>query len=340
MPAAGKLCRICWNTEHWRRPSLSAAAFETNSYVHTHGFGHEEWLFNFEWMIDGHRFAFLQPINKFRDTYEGTTFPILLYTLTPERTFLAVGVLHNVYIPTKSELQAVFAQFEQNAWIEQMRADLTRINVPTTMLESPEPWELANIRFTPKDVHRLDPMPAFTPGKGGAPLITNRYMPFNWDGALGFVAGGSSADDLGVLSEGDPRRSEALRQRAAQQGTEIDPKHVRMQNRLFVALKKRHAVVTYEENFIDLCGRDPGCVTYYELKTDPTARMCIRNALGQLLDYSYYKESAQAECLVVVGETPATSADRRYLEVLRTQFGLPIKYGWFSWETGDLVQIV
>ena len=64
MPSNGKLCRICWNTEQWRRPSGTAAAIETGSYVHEHGFGHEEWLFNFEWMIDGHRFAFLQPINK------------------------------------------------------------------------------------------------------------------------------------------------------------------------------------------------------------------------------------------------------------------------------------
>lgn len=340
MPAAGKMCRICWNTEQWRRPSGSAAKLEVGSYVHDHGFGHEEWLFNFEWMSDGHRFAFLQPINKFREKYEGTTFPILLYTITPDRKSLAVALLEKVYIPTESELKKAYAQFEQNGWLEQMRQDLHRIQITATTMENPEPWEIVNVRFSPKDIRRFDPMPSFTPGQNGAPNITNRYMPFDWDGSLDFLGGGNAAADLGPLPENDPRRSEALRQRAAQQGVEVDPKHIRMQNRLYLALKTRHAEVTYEENFIDLIGRDPECVTYYELKTDPTARMCIRNAIGQLLEYSYYKESSRANCLVIVGEAPATSDDQAYLEVLRKEFGLPIKYGWFSWETGDLVQLV
>lgn len=340
MPSPGKMCRICWNTQQWRRPSGDAAGLETVSYVHEHGFGHEEWLFNFEWMVDGHRLAFLQPINKFREKYQGQSFPILLYTVAPGKTFLAVALLKKVYIPTRSEINEAFAQFEQNGWIEQMREDLRRIKVAGKKMASPEPWEIVNIRYSPKDVHRFDPMPTFPPGQHGAPNLTSRYMPFDWDGSLDFIGGVGSAADLGPLPDNDPRRSEALRQRAAQQGTTIDTKHIRMQNRLYEALKEHHDDVAYEENFVDLIGRDPDGQTYYELKTDPTARMCIRNAIGQLLDYSYYKESGRASRLVIVGEAPSTAEDKAYLELLRNEFALPVRYGWFSWETGDLVEIV
>ena len=113
-----------------------------------------------------------------------------------------------------------------------------------------------------------------------------------------------------------------------------------MQNRLFESLEKRHCSVAYEENFIDLTGRDPDCVTYYELKTQPTARMCIRQAIGQLLDYSHYPGSYRADRLVVVGEAPSTDEDRAYLKLVREGFKLPIQYGWFRWEEGDLADLV
>jgi hypothetical protein len=338
MAFSGKLCRICWNIKQWRCPSASAASIETDSYVQKHGFGHEEWLFNYEWMIDGYRFAFLQPIHKYLDRYEGKTFSVLLYTITPERQHLAVAVINNLYIPTKSELSKISDVFVERGWLDQMRDDLKRIGIEPQPLDHPAPWEIANVRFVPTDVRRFDPMPTFAPGEAGAPKISPRYQPFDWNGSLAFL-GDLAASDLGTIPESNPLRSEAIRQRAAQQGTEVDPKHVRMQNRLFESLKKRHSRVAYEENFIDLIGRDPDCVTFYELKTEPTARMCIRQAIGQLLDYSHYPLSKAANRLVVVGEGPATDDDRAYLDLLRKKFGLPIQYGWFRWETGDLADL-
>jgi len=61
-----RYCRICWNTRAWRAPSASASDSEKGSYVARHGFGHEEWLFNYEWCIDDFRYGFLQPINHNR----------------------------------------------------------------------------------------------------------------------------------------------------------------------------------------------------------------------------------------------------------------------------------
>lgn len=335
-----KLCRICWNLEQWRRPSGNAARLEGDSYVSQHGFGHEEWLFNFEWMINGCRNGFVQGIHKNYDHYKGKSFPLLLYTINADRSHLAVAYIKSVYVPTDEELSIVSDWYAKYGWLDQMREDLQRIGVMTDQLDDPAPKELANIRFTPEDVRRFDPMPLFAPGENRAPAVTARYMAFNWDGRLDFLDTTNKVDNLGELANDDPRRSEELRRRAAQQGTEIDAKHVRMQNRLFESLKQRHESVSYEENFVDLIGRDPGLVTYYELKTAPTARMCIRQAMGQLLEYSHYPTSTPANRLIVVGEAPATDQDRTYLANIRSEFNLPIHYGWFRWESGDLEDLV
>jgi len=47
--------------EHtWLAPSVRRCpALETKSYVVSAGFGHEEWLFNYVWLIDDFRYALL-----------------------------------------------------------------------------------------------------------------------------------------------------------------------------------------------------------------------------------------------------------------------------------------
>lgn len=218
------MCRICWNVERWSRPSGSAASHETGSYVSEHGFGHEEWLLNFEWMIDDRRDGFVQVIHKNHAAYEGKTFPILLYTITPDRSHLAVALIRKAYVPTQSELALVYDEYSEHGWLDRMCEDLRRINIETAQLANPTPREIANVRFTPDEVKRFDPMPRFIPGERGAPNVSARYMAFHWDGRLDFLGPNNEAVDLGAMPEDDPRRSEAIRRRAAQRGVEVDPK--------------------------------------------------------------------------------------------------------------------
>ena len=53
--------RLCWNTRNWVQPSGDARMVEQkNTYTARNGFGHEEWLFNFQWILDGWKYGFLQ----------------------------------------------------------------------------------------------------------------------------------------------------------------------------------------------------------------------------------------------------------------------------------------
>jgi hypothetical protein len=74
-----------------------------------------------------------------------------------------------------------------------------------------------------------------------------------------------------------------------------------------------------------------------QIKPSIPARACVREALSQLLEYSFWPGSQEAESLIIVGERPIDFEIRRYLNRLQTQFSLPIEYQQFDLEKGRLL---
>lgn len=69
-----------------------------------------------------------------------------------------------------------------------------------------------------------------------------------------------------------------------------------------------------------------------------SARGCIREALAQLLEYSFWPGAQVAEKLVIVGEPALDSESKRYIGVLRKEFLLPIEYQQFDLASGTIVR--
>jgi len=76
----------------------------------------------------------------------------------------------------------------------------------------------------------------------------------------------------------------------------------------------------------DVAVRDGEDIWLYEIKIAPNARLCIRRAIGQLLEYSLWPKHKEAKRLIVVGEPKLDGDAERYLERLKTKFSLPIEY--------------
>jgi hypothetical protein len=77
---------------------------------------------------------------------------------------------------------------------------------------------------------------------------------------------------------------------------------------------------------IDVLARSDIGWRYYEIKTGGSARACIREALGQLLEYAYWGGREPVVQLIVAGEPELDSEAAHYLERLRARFNLPIAY--------------
>jgi hypothetical protein len=64
----------------------------------------------------------------------------------------------------------------------------------------------------------------------------------------------------------------------------------------------------------------------FEIKTASTARGCIREALGQLVDYACWPGSPPVHGIVIVGSSPITPTASAYLDRLNERFPVPLSY--------------
>jgi hypothetical protein len=77
---------------------------------------------------------------------------------------------------------------------------------------------------------------------------------------------------------------------------------------------------------------------FYEIKIASSARACIREALAQLLEYSFRPGAQEAERLIIIGEPPIDEEAAAFLASLRMRFAVPIYYQQFVAETATLVE--
>lgn len=114
--------------------------------------------------------------------------------------------------------------------------------------------------------------------------------------------------------------------------TEVALRHRRIQDMLQLELHSEPGTQVSRENrngiggFVDLVAERDSRYTFYEVKVARSARACIREALGQLLEYGFWPGAAQPDELVVAGEPPCDEGANEFLETLRTRFTIPIRY--------------
>lgn len=116
---------------------------------------------------------------------------------------------------------------------------------------------------------------------------------------------------------------------------DLDLRHNLLQDKLAQRLIAEYGVdnVSTEQpsgvgTRIDIVVRQTDKYWFYEIKTARSPRVCIREAVGQLLEYGYWPrgQSPVASRLVVVGESPLDADGAEYLHRLTNRFGLPLEY--------------
>ncbi|MFL6604448.1 MAG: hypothetical protein ACJ8R9_24370 [Steroidobacteraceae bacterium] len=118
----------------------------------------------------------------------------------------------------------------------------------------------------------------------------------------------------------------------------IGLRHKRLQKVLHSCLSEEYgaANVRTETGGIDAITRHKKEFSFYELKTACSVRLCVREALGQLLEYAYWPTAERAQELVVVGEATVDPDTIHFLELLRKKFRLPLYYRRLDETTGIL----
>jgi hypothetical protein len=119
----------------------------------------------------------------------------------------------------------------------------------------------------------------------------------------------------------------------AEQQLDVDLRHNQLQQALHGVLVSRFGEKAVGSELpsgnggrVDAVVSCEGGYWFYEIKTALSARACIREALAQLLDYSFWPGGQEAARHVIVGEPELDGKAGKYLELLRQRFSLPIHY--------------
>jgi len=173
----------------------------------------------------------------------------------------------------------------------------------------------------------------------------DRFLPLYEfvEGTATFPAQAPQSERRGfVWSPGNKARVIATTFDRPAQTVEKSLRHNQLQAALFEHLKSIYAhgvsgeQITADGTYVDVAVCQSGEYTYYEIKTGLSAQSCIREALGQLLEYSHWPGAQPAARLFIVGEPPLDDDARVYLQTLRKRYSLPLEYRRFDMGTGRL----
>lgn len=105
-------------------------------------------------------------------------------------------------------------------------------------------------------------------------------------------------------------------------------------NKLQEALKQRlitqygaeAVAVLSEENYVDVKLILPDQIVFYEVKSASYASNCIRQALGQVLAYTFHEKDMRKRKIVVVGPYPPNKSDEEFIEYVKSQIKIEFDY--------------
>lgn len=335
-----KVARICWNSNKWQFPSGKAGKVANGSsgaYETKTGYGHEEWLFDVSKLVNGFHYAFIQAIDQHRATYEGKKFDISFYSINStkkERWWL--GEIHNVQVVSASESKSVYNKYKKAGWLKEMYAQLEAVGADVNEFKKIEPEGFCCIKFRPHDMKLLEEPKSFS---ANDPAVKSDY--YNLKNKISNPIGIEAGEFL--FTPGSPDKKGKTTATYSSHTKNIDLVHNQIQEHIYRHLCKAHGAknVSCEQDTgygtkIDIAVQLASGYSFYELKTSNTSKQCIREALSQLLEYSYYPNNARASKLIIVGPTTLSTESKSYLENLRKIFSLPLYYQKYDLETNNL----
>lgn len=184
--------------------------------------------------------------------------------------------------------------------------------------------EAVDVDWIIEDFDRLLPLYQYVEGAQPFPKQTNAGPAFEW------TPGNKARAPRSMYERSALSVDKALR-------------HNIVQAALFDHLQSIHGDnASGEQSFgigtrVDVAVRDGDQYVYYELKTGLSARSCIRDAIGQLLEYSYWPGAQRAHKLVIVSEAVYDDEAKTYIKRLRRHFSLPIEYRQFDMNLRQLL---
>jgi len=328
-----KIARICWNNNYWVSPSgRIGKSGDKESYEYITGFGHEEWNFDTDKVVNGYVYGFLQQCNNKTDIHKDAIYNISFYSIEKINSYKSkkwwLGKINSVEVISGDESERIYNIYKKNGWLSEMEADLRKLNLALKAFRETSKETFFNIRFKIFDMHLLDEPMEIEKSDPAIPSFYYNLLNKTQDPNLS-----KSTSNKFIFKPGhNPGKNKTV---TKSKGGKKDKSlfHNEMQTKIFSILEANHKKgnvgtengLGYQTK-VDIVVKEKGNFIFYEIKTSQTAKAAIREAIGQILEYAFWPNKKNAEKLVIIAPPTPTSDAKVYIKRLREEFSLPIFY--------------
>ena len=324
-----KIARICWNSNNWMKPSGRVGKSpDKDSYENMYGYGYEEWLFDLSKIVDGYHYSYLQAIGRHRNTYLNEVFDISLYSINSKtKQHWWIGEILNVEVVSPEDSKKIYKRYKAKGWYKEMLEHLNAVGADIEEFKrNVTPEAFAIIRFKPSDLELLEqPLEFFHDD----PAVTSDY--YNLKNKI--VDPTLQAPSKFQFKSGHNAGKDQTQRTYSEHSGDVSLAHNDLQTKLYDELVEQYGksnVGTENQcgsgNRIDIVVKQGKKFSLYEIKTLLTVKACIREAIGQLLEYSYYYDTIEIDQLVIASPHEIKNEDEEYLSRLKGKYKLNISY--------------
>ncbi|MEO1259862.1 MAG: hypothetical protein AAFZ15_13805 [Bacteroidota bacterium] len=343
-----RVARICWNTNGWIKPSgrIGKSKYK-KSHEYRYGFGHEEWLFDFDKNIDGFHYAFLQPIHRDWAAYVGKTMNIKLYTVDGKtKKKYWVGSLKSVEVINYDKTQEIIKEYKKKGWIDEMKEDLENLSMKKEDFGAYTDY-LFNIRFIISENKNM-PSELIEIENADEVIKGHRYNLLHAENIDQKALEEKPIDfaiDFNSGNDGSNKLATHAKKEFTQREIELPLTHNELSDKFLAYMQKQHGKKNVKRECsvgnkkVDIVWQKDDGYIYYELKTYNSLLTSLRVAIGQMFEYNFYPEKSEAKELYLVSNlAPPDENFRKYIKHLNKFLNIKIGYIYFCLNTERIIE--
>ena len=320
------VAKMIWNDHNYTRPSGLVEHNKSNSdFASKMGYGHEEWAFSKDMNISGIQNSFVQGIRKSEAKLQNAFFNLELISKNVHNgNWYHVATIKECSVIPIEEQNEFNEKLISGGIVDKFIAELKEVGAITDNLTDLRnnnftKYPLANVRYKDTD------------------LTIYKSITIDKAKVNSFKRDSNAVEihfPLSSLYE-DNKIDIKKHTRTINENTiTCSVEHIKIQVELMQLLTKEKYIFCEKEfpiqgKSIDLLiSKDNESYKIIEIKTSHTAESCIREAVGQLIQYSYLFKKHVTD-LIIVGPAKMTKQDMDFLNHLNSKSTYKFSYMYY-----------
>lgn len=329
-----RIMRLTWNSNNWEYPcghSWREKNQENSNiaYENQYGYGHEEWLFNERFRIDGYQYGYIRGVNNLSSEIEVID-QITLYAIREDKQRCLVGNLFNVEIIEGVEEDAKKIENLISAYKPAMIEELQEVNADFEHFKHEQLlpnvkflWDMAEILQPPIPVDFLDgaEFNRFQAYYLKDELIEPIQKEFETKSKFNFQAG--KASNTGEYTKATSKKQTKVKRRHGEITDDLYDYLIAFGNNINdISVEKTRVGGA----IIDVALKVSNGYELFEVKTSNSALNNIRQSIGQIFEYALLDGDVKCDRLVIVGPAAMRYNEKEYFNRLKKLININLEY--------------